>query len=154
MTNLVDFIDGEEQPTNTKVCSECGELKHHLDFGGRGHKKDGTYERKNQCKTCLRKRNRDTAKHKKIYPKPDIDYCCPICKLNEKQIKDKWKGFQGHSYMTKNIWRYDHHHLTRKFRDIICDYCNVMIGRSGDGKTEDSPNILESGAAYLRKHNV
>jgi len=146
---IVNTLWGLEEIEDTKVCSDCGEVKHILQFGCRGHKKDGTYERKNQCKSCLKIKSRDVRKHQKIFPKPTAVYRCPICKMNETEIKNKWKGFQGLSYSSKNIWRCDHIHSNGKFRAYICDYCNAMIGRSGD-----SAEILESGADYIRNHNV
>jgi hypothetical protein len=40
----------------------------------------------------------------------------------------------------------DHDHDTNKFRGILCNQCNIMLGYA-----RNNPVILESGAAYIRK---
>lgn len=42
----------------------------------------------------------------------------------------------------------DHCHVTKKVRGLLCDNCNVLIGRA-----KDSPSICESAALYLRSTN-
>lgn len=44
--------------------------------------------------------------------------------------------------------RIDHHHGTGKVRGLLCVSCNTGIGL-----LKDSPDVLMSAAAYLRKHN-
>lgn len=39
----------------------------------------------------------------------------------------------------------DHDHETGKARKLLCSQCNLMIGNS-----DENPEILEAGAAYLR----
>lgn len=41
----------------------------------------------------------------------------------------------------------DHSHLSGQVRQLLCDDCNVAIGR-----LHDSPELAEKAAAYLRKH--
>ena len=141
---IVNTLFGVEDLVDVKVCNTCGETKHINDFGGRGHKKNGTYETKNTCKLCINFLKKHTSKLKKYVSKPDKDYCCPICERNEEQIKSIG-GFQGLTYASKSIWRLDHDHETGNYRSYICDYCNVMLGRA-----QDNPEILEKGAEYLR----
>ena len=141
---IVNTLFGVENLPDVKICNTCGETKHISDFAGRGHKKDGTYETKNTCKSCISLRIKEISKHKKYISKPDKDYCCPICERNEEEIKNIG-GFQGLSFASKSIWRLDHDHKTGKYRSYICDYCNVMLGRA-----QDTPEILERGAEYLR----
>lgn len=43
-------------------------------------------------------------------------------------------------------WHLDHCHTTKKFRGILCELCNIMLGYA-----RNSPRILESGSAYLRR---
>lgn len=43
----------------------------------------------------------------------------------------------------------DHNHVTGAIRDLLCTACNVMIGMS-----RDKPEVLEKGAAYLKRHSV
>lgn len=42
----------------------------------------------------------------------------------------------------------DHNHLTGKVRALICDSCNVGLGRF-----KDSASIVQSAADYLKKHS-
>lgn len=41
----------------------------------------------------------------------------------------------------------DHNHKTGKTRGILCHHCNLMLGMS-----RDTPEILESGARYLKEY--
>lgn len=41
----------------------------------------------------------------------------------------------------------DHDHITKKFRGILCNRCNVILGFAGDNE-----NILRNAIKYLRKH--
>jgi DNA-directed RNA polymerase subunit RPC12/RpoP len=41
----------------------------------------------------------------------------------------------------------DHDHKTMKPRDLLCKNCNTGIGM-----LKDDPKLLETAAAYLRKH--
>jgi len=43
----------------------------------------------------------------------------------------------------------DHSHTTEKNRELLCITCNA-----GLGQFYDDPNLLETAAAYLRKHAV
>ena len=146
---IVNTLYGLEEIADTKMCYSCKEIKHLDDFAHRGHRKDGTRETKNICKPCNKKQVKILNDQKKYFLKPDVDYKCPICNLTEQEIKDRG-AFQGFTSATsKTVWVLDHDHKTGKGRAYICDYCNIMIGRS-----LDKPEVLESGAAYLRKHNV
>jgi hypothetical protein len=40
----------------------------------------------------------------------------------------------------------DHDHLTNSPRGLLCNHCNLILG-----KMNDSPALLEKSAAYLRK---
>ena len=40
----------------------------------------------------------------------------------------------------------DHDHNTNKFRGILCDNCNIMLGYA-----RNEPEILEAGAEYIRR---
>lgn len=41
----------------------------------------------------------------------------------------------------------DHCHVTERVRGLLCDRCNLMLGR-----IRDSPTILDAASGYLRKH--
>ncbi len=59
--------------------------------------------------------------------------CCAICKSPTAQ----WK---------RGYWHTDHHHITNKVRGILCNECNI-----GLGKFKDSYVMLQSAINYLRK---
>jgi hypothetical protein len=145
---IVYDLWGEEVITQTKVCMVCKEVKHIDTFGVRSYRKDGTPETKNTCKSCLSIDAKILRNYKKISSKPVKDYACPSCSYTEEQIREMRGGLQGHTPMTsKSIWTLDHDHATNKEREYICLYCNDVAGRAND-----SPEILENVAKYLRKH--
>lgn len=43
----------------------------------------------------------------------------------------------------------DHDHRSGKIRALLCFGCNIMLGNA-----KDRPEVLEIGAAYLRKHHA
>jgi hypothetical protein len=53
---------------------------------------------------------------------------CPICRRE-----------------AKLVW--DHDHQTDKFRDWLCQQCNVMLGMA-----HDQPEVLYAGAKFIEQH--
>ena len=147
---------GYEEPKivyeDTLVCIKCNTRQPIDQFNAMKYansQTDKQTEIKRTCRTCMRNQSNLVKDLKKKHPYPNRDYKCPICNLTEKEIRDRG-AFQGFTSATsKTVWTLDHDHKTGKGRAYICDYCNIMIGRS-----LDNPKVLESGAAYLRKHNV
>lgn len=45
-------------------------------------------------------------------------------------------------------WVVDHDHKTKKFRGILCNSCNLILGHA-----KDSPNRLHNLACYLRERS-
>ena|ERR1700752_597537 len=64
--------------------------------------------------------------------------CCAICRRQETKICRNGK-LQPLSV--------DHDHATGKIRGLICDSCNVAIGRM-----DDDPRILRAAARYIEEH--
>ena len=61
------------------------------------------------------------------------EYCCAICKRNQKDFKRKLAV--------------DHDHCTGEVRGLLCDSCN-----GGIGKLKDSIDLLETAIIYLKKY--
>jgi Recombination endonuclease VII len=47
------------------------------------------------------------------------------------------------------IWHTDHDHLTKKFRGVLCKFCNHLLGFA-----KDNPEILRRAAEYLTPSTV
>tara|TARA_R110000744_G_C18931419_1_gene513173 strand:- start:46 stop:495 length:450 start_codon:yes stop_codon:yes gene_type:complete len=146
MNNLCKFLD-EEPPTNTKMCSKCREIKSMSDFGGRGHRRDGTVQTKNQCKNCTSIQGKFLQEARKNISKPASNHICPCCKKTKDEILNFFGGLQGNSSgSSRTLWTLDHDHSSLKVRKYICLYCNDVIGRSGD-----NPATLRGCADYLEE---
>lgn len=63
---------------------------------------------------------------------------CAICKENGKDKKSK-------DGKTIRFFHIDHCHKTNKIRGILCQSCNIGIG-----KLRDSVKVLESAISYIR----
>jgi hypothetical protein len=61
--------------------------------------------------------------------------CCAICGTGE-------PGRRGNLHFCV-----DHDHITGKARGLLCNNCNLGLGRF-----RDSPKFLEQAAGYLRHH--
>jgi hypothetical protein len=84
------------------------------------------------CKTCMRARRQPgwtPAIHDAVYAAQNG--CCAICK----------------KHMTNP--NHDHNHETKKPRGLLCPQCNSALGL-----LQDSPELLDVAAAYLRKYEV
>lgn len=57
---------------------------------------------------------------------------CAICGTS---VCDKWSRLSV-----------DHHHASKTIRGLLCDSCNLLLG-----KAKDSPDLLRKAAAYLEK---
>ena len=62
---------------------------------------------------------------------------CAICKRPETTTRNGKLKFLA----------VDHCHTTLGIRDLLCQSCNVVLGY-----VNDSPELLETAAAYLRRH--
>jgi hypothetical protein len=60
---------------------------------------------------------------------------CPICGRTD-------------SGTPKKNWSLDHNHRTKRFRDILCYYCNMALGIM-----QDDPRRLRAAAEYLEFHD-
>lgn len=108
------------------ICSACGKLKPLEDF----------YKDEYRCKECCIKRS---ATHGRLDKTgwTDAEYVlafieqegkCAICKKEQEE-----KSLAA-----------DHCHRTGKKRGLLCDSCNLLLGKAGD-----DPEVLRNAALYL-----
>lgn len=138
----------------TKICTKCKQEKSLIEFGeyistcGRGP----YYQ--SQCIECRGKVNYhydpDIWRNYQYQKKYGITLAqfelmlksqngvCAICGQPE-----TFKG-RGGKITPLSI---DHDHKTMRIRGLLCRRCNSFLGH-----IKDDPEILEKGAAYLRKH--
>ena len=118
------------KPGRTK-CNQCGVVKNNktsYDYMNYRMTKDGYKMRNsNTCKSCKGYNQRLLYRMKKLYPKPELNTKCPICKQSVKK------------------WHLDHNHKTDKVRGWICDICNMGLGRF-----QDDYNIMSRAVEWLR----
>lgn len=129
-------------PFKYKICNKCHILKiQSRDFDYNQNDKYGRPTTRPSCKACrvdidgVNMPKSERERMNRIKPKPYELFECPIC--HKVTIPD----------VTTNIV-IDHDHRTGKARAWICDSCNTGIGRF-----QDSPEMLEQIAAYIKKHN-
>lgn len=144
-------LPGYEIECPTKICSICEEEKSVYDFAlriGAEHsykdtdgKKQG--QRRNECKVCKQKINKQLALLKRNYPVPS-NHSCDMCGKNEEQIRGSHNSFKG-----KSVFVVDHSHKTGAFRGHICQFCNMLLGDAHDNK-----DTLLRGYEYLNEREI
>lgn len=128
-----------------KICSKC--LKS-LSLNEFPKNKKGKFQRAEKCKACSAKlaalyRQRDKFGLKRLgkYNISDTEYkqlllssggVCEICKLPPK--------------LPKKYLCIDHDHTTLKVRGLLCEDCNLALGRF-----KDSVDYLYRAITYLKK---
>ena len=131
-----------------KKCGKCKEIKPLSEYHNETRSSDGkTY----RCKPCAReaarrhycpKRSTDYWREKKYGVTPEqwdlmLKRCgnrCEICgKENKRQNK-------------RRALCVDHNHETGEVRGLLCDNCNVGIG-----KLQDNVELLKKAAVYLQE---
>lgn len=127
------------------VCKECHTkrwLEHKLKPGvlDRSRAKSKEWREANparnsasiRCATLRKKYGISSAQYEKLFD--EQGRVCAIC-----------KGVESKGYGRMHV---DHNHSTGKVRGILCQACNVTLG-----KMQDSPELLRAAANYLENNN-
>lgn len=143
-----------------KQCKTCGLEKEASEYNKKANAPDGLDY---HCKPCRKEYNRkryengaaDAQRRSSFLYKYGISLeaaaamyetqggCCAICdahgefSVGRGSKEDKWKQLV-----------LDHCHQTEEVRGLVCQYCNV-----GLGKFKDNPDTLRAAIAYLEKHS-
>lgn len=147
-----------------KTCTKCKRTLHLEDFKRDRTKPDGLQSQCNDCRKLWRQENKQYQKdyflrNKERYKASQKNShlrkhfglslqeyklrlqqqagVCAICGLKE------WRTVKG----TVCSLSVDHNHKTGKIRELLCDRCNLIIGRS-----KESPELLNKIIQYLIKH--
>jgi len=132
--NIVHTLfDGLED--KKKTCTICRQALPLSAFGRDGGANYLRYE----CKSCARKQSKTIREIKKNASPIPKDHCCPICEMNEQQIRTRYPN-------KKNVWCCDHNHTTNKFRGWLCHKCNL-----GLGNFDDDIKRIKNAMQYLTK---
>jgi hypothetical protein len=141
-------------PVSRKYFKKCGKCKKIKGFDEFNTMKGGNHGKYAFCKGCCKAKNREyqdrTRQGLKMYglSKAEFDEklrlqngVCAICKKPE--VK------RNHHDGRINFLSVDHNHETGSVRGLLCDSCNVVLGRA-----RDNPELLEEAARYLRTYAI
>tara|TARA_R110001606_G_C15104404_1_gene620112 strand:+ start:224 stop:682 length:459 start_codon:yes stop_codon:yes gene_type:complete len=135
---------------DTKVCYLCNEEKHISKFQLRsGEKKNFQHtskNRRNECEECKSILNKQTKEARKALGSIPDNYKCPICKLNEEELREKHNGWKN-----KSPFVVDHDHETGAAKAYICQHCNIGLGGNG---FNDCIRTLVRAIIYTLKHRI
>jgi len=142
-----------EEGDKTRECRTCKEVKPDKSFHIKTPLSNNTGILDRTCNECNRIKNREQTKRRKESVKPPNDYRCPICKRNQEEIlnhtivvdKDTHERVERRY---KKVWVVDHNHSTGKFRNIICNPCNIKLGQF-----QDDINNFKNAIKYLEETN-
>lgn len=126
----------------TRYCTKCRFISEDLelfvkDSGSR-------YGRRNLCKECANKNNREkeSGKYKHKYQLSKRYNCTPEEYEDRMNTSDKCQVCA-----TTEELCYDHDHTTGEFRGVLCRKCNIAIGQLGD-----TLSSLHKAYMYLVQH--
>tara|TARA_R110002020_G_C15752570_1_gene726269 strand:+ start:41 stop:529 length:489 start_codon:yes stop_codon:yes gene_type:complete len=142
-----------EEGDKTRECRICKEVKPDKSFHIKTPLSNNTGILDRTCNECNRVKNREQTKRRHESVKPPDDYRCPICKRNQEEIlnhtivvdKDTHERVERRY---KKVWVVDHNHSTGKFRNIICNPCNIKLGQF-----QDDINNFKNAIKYLEETN-
>ena len=104
-------------------CVDCGEVRNAM----KAVSKHGVQYWMSSCKTCMRENQRVLKILKKEHPMPPSGTPCELCGRID-------------------ILFYDHDHVSKQYRGMICRRCNSGLGSLGDCEAG-----IAKALAYLQK---
>ena len=84
-------------------------------------------------------------KIKKQIGPPPADHVCDCCGKTEQAILEEFRLHQGTK--KKTVWTYDHDFKTGKFKGIICQPCNSVVGN-----LQDDIILADKVVKYIQKN--
>lgn len=136
----------------SKYCGGCGFIKPVTEFGRHKNKPDGM---QTQCKECIKKARQKWAKEnpekrraRKLRSKYGLTTEAYNDMLKGQGGKCKICGSKDPRNASYKYLVVDHCHTTGSVRGLLCDYCNVGLGRF-----EDDIERLKNAIKYLEKAN-
>lgn len=134
-----------------KKCNMCYKSLPKCNFSLHSRAKDGLQNNCKQCMSIYRKKwasdpdNRRRRKLRSLYNLTLDDYSDM---LDKQENKCKICGTTSTRNKAYKFLPVDHCHKTGKVRGLLCDYCNVGLGRF-----EDDIDRLKKAIVYLEKAN-
>lgn len=120
----------------TKLCTACLQSLPVHKFGTDG----GSNYLRYKCRECSNTHAKILKEIKKTAPPIPENHNCPICDMNEFDIRSKY------GMNKKTIWCCDHDHNTNTFRGWLCNKCNLALGN-----LNDDIKRLENATKYLNQ---
>lgn len=159
-----------------KKCTKCGIKKSADQFFNHRIEKDGLHSQCKDCCATRMKASRKLKKTEGVCIRPGCKNIPEphrvVCKqhLQKQQLANlqnsgvppgeisraeiALKSFNGvcaicgtTQFRGRRGWTLDHNHKTKKFRGILCDRCNKLLGFAGD-----SSAVLNQAILYLEKN--
>ena len=134
--------------TAVKACNACGVVKAVSQF----HKSGKEWYRGN-CKDCAnaRLRSRYSDKSDDFKKKHKANKLFSFYKMPKNVAKQMAENRYGNCKICNTVQYLvvDHCHMTDKYRDVICQSCNVMLGTA-----KDNIRTLQSAINYLIEHGA
>ena len=140
-----------------KKCSKCGNILPTYKFGKRKRSSDGL---RYQCKDCEAKTNKEFRQRKLeenylgIRLKERANNLKRMFGMSIEEYEEKLVSQSGGckicglTCVSGKRLAVDHDHKTGKIRDLLCNNCNI-----GLGKFQDNPELLMKAADYLKEHS-
>jgi hypothetical protein len=139
-----------------KVCAKCKKELPLSMFGKHCRHKDGLRTRCKECESSDNKARRQQALQEDYEGTREKERASNLHRMFKISI-EFWKqkaeaqenkcAICNKECITGKRLAVDHDHETGVIRDLLCSNCN-----QGLGKFQDSPQLLDKAAEYLRKH--